>query len=92
MLRLLAVWSFGYAMIALVPEMDARRFRLKLENIGIMAVPIVWCAVQYHGLYCRQTMALIGEVLIPSLVNEALYRSKNSGRNRISMSARSHSK
>jgi hypothetical protein len=26
MLFLLAVWSFGYAMITLVPEMEAKRF------------------------------------------------------------------
>jgi diguanylate cyclase (GGDEF)-like protein len=52
MLFLLAVWSFGYAMITLVPEMEAKRFWLKFENIGILTVPVVWFlfTVQYARL------------------------------------------
>jgi diguanylate cyclase (GGDEF)-like protein/PAS domain S-box-containing protein len=52
MLLLLALWSFGYAMITLVPEMEAKRFWLKFENIGILTVPTVWFifTVQYARL------------------------------------------
>jgi diguanylate cyclase (GGDEF)-like protein len=52
MLMLLAVWSFGYAMITLVPEMEAKRFWLKFENIGILTVPVVWFifTIQYARL------------------------------------------
>jgi diguanylate cyclase (GGDEF)-like protein/PAS domain S-box-containing protein len=52
MLLLLAVWSFGYAMITLVPELEAKRFWLKFENIGILTVPVVWFifTVQYARL------------------------------------------
>jgi diguanylate cyclase (GGDEF)-like protein len=52
MLFLLAVWSFGYAMITLVPELDVKRFWLKFENIGILTVPVVWFifTVQYARL------------------------------------------
>ena len=52
MLILLAVWSFGYAMITLVPELEAKRFWLKFENIGILTVPVVWFlfTVQYARL------------------------------------------
>jgi diguanylate cyclase (GGDEF)-like protein len=52
MLFLLAVWSFGYAMITLVPQLEAKRFWLKFENIGILTVPIVWFifTVQYARL------------------------------------------
>ena len=153
MLLLLAVWSFGYAMITLVRGMEAKLFWLKFENIGILTVPVVWfiftvqyarldnwlskltgsllfvvpaislillfsdrwfyiyysvvrpvsesggplvigrgswyivslvnsyifnlmgmavlvwCAVQYRDLYRRQTIALIGAVLVPIVVN-----------------------
>jgi diguanylate cyclase (GGDEF)-like protein len=52
MLLLLSVWSFGYAMITLVPELEAKRFWLKLENIGILTVPVIWFifTVQYARL------------------------------------------
>ncbi len=52
MLLMLAVWSFGYAMITLVPEMEAKRFWLKFENIGILTVPVIWFifTVQYARL------------------------------------------
>lgn len=52
MLLMLAVWSFGYAMITLVPEMAAKRFWLKFENIGILTVPVIWFifTVQYARL------------------------------------------
>jgi diguanylate cyclase (GGDEF)-like protein/PAS domain S-box-containing protein len=52
MLLLLAVWSFSYAMITLVTELEAKRFWLKIENVGILTVPVVWFifTVQYARL------------------------------------------
>lgn len=52
MLYLLAVWSFGYAMITLSPELDAKIFWLKVENIGILTVPALWFffTIQYIRL------------------------------------------
>lgn len=52
MLFLLAVWSFGYAMITLVQDLEAKRFWLRFENIGILTVPVVWFifTVQYARL------------------------------------------
>lgn len=52
MLILLAVWSFGYAMITLVQDLEAKRFWLRIENIGILTVPVVWFifTVQYARL------------------------------------------
>jgi diguanylate cyclase (GGDEF)-like protein/PAS domain S-box-containing protein len=52
MLGLLAVWSFGYALITLSPLLEAKRFWLRFENIGILTVPGVWFifTVQYTRL------------------------------------------
>ena len=49
MLAGLAVWAFSYAMITLLPELAAKRFWLRMENIGILTVPIFWFifSVQY---------------------------------------------
>ncbi|HET9906057.1 MAG TPA: histidine kinase N-terminal 7TM domain-containing protein [Anaerolineales bacterium] len=38
----LAVWAFCYAMITLSTSLEAKRFWLKLENIGILTVPVFW--------------------------------------------------
>ena len=38
----LGIWSFSYAMITLSPTLEAKHFWLKLENIGIITVPVVW--------------------------------------------------
>ncbi len=52
MLSMLAVWSFGYAMITLAPSLELKRFWLKFENIGILTVPIFWFffTIQYTRL------------------------------------------
>ena len=42
MLIMLAVWTFCYAMIAILPSMEEKVFWLKLENIGILTVPVFW--------------------------------------------------
>ena len=38
----LGIWSFSYAMITLSPSLEAKHFWLKLENIGIITVPVLW--------------------------------------------------
>lgn len=49
MLGTLAVWNFGYAMITLVPSLEAKRFWLRFENLGILLLPVFWFlfTVQY---------------------------------------------
>lgn len=42
MLCMLALWNFGYAMITLVASLEAKRFWLRVENIGILLTPIFW--------------------------------------------------
>lgn len=42
MLGTLAIWNFGYAMITLVPSLEAKRFWLRFENIGILLLPVFW--------------------------------------------------
>lgn len=48
----LASWAFCYAMITLSTSLGAKRFWLKLENIGILTVPVFWFffTVQYTRL------------------------------------------
>ncbi|MCC6499104.1 MAG: diguanylate cyclase [Anaerolineales bacterium] len=41
-LVMLAVWSFGYAMITLSPTLPAKIAWLRFENIGILSVPVCW--------------------------------------------------
>ena len=38
----LGIWSFSYAMITVSPTLEAKHFWLKLENIGIIIVPVLW--------------------------------------------------
>ena len=38
----LGIWSFSYAMITLSTTLEAKHFWLKLENIGIITVPVLW--------------------------------------------------
>lgn len=42
MLAGLAVWAFGYAMITTFPALEAKLFWLRVENLGILSVPIFW--------------------------------------------------
>jgi len=45
----LAVWALCYALIALSESLDAKQFWLRMENIGILTVPVFWFlfTVQY---------------------------------------------
>ena len=73
MLSMLAVWTFGYAMITLAPSLDAKLFWLRFENIGILSVPALWFlfTVQYTRLdqwLNRFTGALFFVIPLISLV------------------------
>jgi diguanylate cyclase (GGDEF)-like protein/PAS domain S-box-containing protein len=73
MLYLLAVWSFSYALITLSPLLEAKRFWLRLENIGILSVPVIWFifTVQYTRLdrwLNRLTGSLLFVIPVISLV------------------------
>ena len=48
----LAVWAFCYAMVTVSPTLEAKRLWLKVENIGILTVPVFWFffTVQYTRL------------------------------------------
>lgn len=52
MLAMLVVWNFSYAMITLSPLPEMKLLWLKLENIGILTVPIFWFffALRYNRL------------------------------------------
>lgn len=52
MLVMLAVWNFSYAMVTLSTLPEMKLLWLKLENIGILTVPIFWFffAVRYNRL------------------------------------------
>jgi len=45
----LALWAFGYAMITISKSLELKVFWLRVENIGILTVPIFWFffTVQY---------------------------------------------
>jgi len=38
----LAVWAFSYAMITISGNIEVKYFWLKIENIGILTVPVFW--------------------------------------------------
>ena len=52
MLVMLAVWNFSYALITLSTSLEAKLLWLKIENIGILTVPIFWFffALRYNRL------------------------------------------
>ena len=49
MLAGLAIWAICYAMITLWPTLEGKRFWLRMENLGILTVPVFWFifTVQY---------------------------------------------
>ena len=52
MLIMLAVWAFCYAMIAVSPSMEDKILWMKIENVGILTVPVFWFffTIQYTQL------------------------------------------
>lgn len=71
MLAGLAIWSLSYAMITLSPTLEAKIFWLRMENIGIQLVPVLWFffALKYtrldQWLTGKATMLAFG--IIPGL-------------------------
>jgi diguanylate cyclase (GGDEF)-like protein/PAS domain S-box-containing protein len=70
MLIMIAVWNFSYAMITLSTSLETKLLWLKLENIGILSVPIFWFffALRYNrldGWLNRYTAALF--FIIPAI-------------------------
>jgi diguanylate cyclase (GGDEF)-like protein/PAS domain S-box-containing protein len=73
MLVMLALWNFAYAMITLSPSLEVKRLWLRIENIGILSVPVFWFffAVRYNRLdrwLNRYTAALFFGIPILALV------------------------
>jgi diguanylate cyclase (GGDEF)-like protein/PAS domain S-box-containing protein len=52
MLLMIAVWNFSYAMITISASLETKLLWLKLENLGILTVPIFWLffALRYNRL------------------------------------------
>ena len=48
----LAIWAFSYSLVTILPTLEPKRFWLKIENIGILTVPVFWFffTVQYTRL------------------------------------------
>ncbi len=70
MLVMLAVWNFCYAMITFSTSLETKLLWLKLENIGILTVPVFWFffALRYNrldGWLNRYTAALF--FIIPGI-------------------------
>jgi diguanylate cyclase (GGDEF)-like protein/PAS domain S-box-containing protein len=57
-LNSLAIWSFAYAMITFSPGIEAKKFWLRVENIGIISQPVLWFF--FILSYARQTRFLKG--------------------------------
>src|SRR5688572_16341364 len=73
MLISLAIWSFAYAMITFSPELNAKLFWLKIENIGILGQPIFWLvfALKYSNqsrMLARPYLAALCIIPVVSLV------------------------
>jgi diguanylate cyclase (GGDEF)-like protein/PAS domain S-box-containing protein len=61
----LAVWSFGYAMITLSPDLDAKIFWLRVENIGIQPVAVLW--FMFAMIYTKMDRWLENKLLVAAL-------------------------
>ena len=73
MLAGLAAWAFSYAMITVSQSLAAKVFWLKVENIGILTVPVFWFffTVQYAQMdrwLNRYTGALFFIIPVLSLI------------------------
>ena len=73
MLAGLAVWAFGYAMITVFPALNEKIFWLRIENVGILTVPVFWFlfTVQYAQMdrwLNRYTGALFFIIPLISLI------------------------
>jgi diguanylate cyclase (GGDEF)-like protein/PAS domain S-box-containing protein len=69
----LTVWAFGYAMITVFPSLEEKIFWLRIENIGILTVPVFWFlfTVQYAQMdqwLSRYTGSLFFVIPLISLI------------------------
>jgi diguanylate cyclase (GGDEF)-like protein/PAS domain S-box-containing protein len=69
----LAVWAFAYAMLTVFPTLEEKIFWLRIENIGILTVPVFWFlfTVQYAQVdrwLNRYTGALFFVIPLISLI------------------------
>lgn len=72
-LTMLAVWTFSYAMLTLLSSLAAKHFWLKVENIGIVSVPVLWFffTLQYTALdkwLTRSAIALFWIIPLVTLI------------------------
>ncbi len=71
MLLGLGIWSLSYAMITISPSAEAKLFWLRLENIGILFVPVLWFffAMKYLRLdrWLTRKPVLLLFFVIPSI-------------------------
>lgn len=73
MLISLAVWSFAYAMIIFSPDLAAKRFWLRIENLGILSQPALWFIFtrrysKRDKLPTRSYIAALGFIPIVSII------------------------
>jgi diguanylate cyclase (GGDEF)-like protein/PAS domain S-box-containing protein len=57
-LILLAMWAFCYAMITLSTSLEAKRFWLKMENVGIVFQPVFWLLFTLNYIRRNQPIKL----------------------------------
>ena len=79
MLIMLAVWAFSYAMITTSPMLEDKILWLKLENIGILTVPVFWFLftiqyAQFDGWLNKFTGALLFVIPAMYVLLDALRR------------------
>ncbi|MFM8875056.1 MAG: diguanylate cyclase [Anaerolineae bacterium] len=64
MLTGLTIWSLSYALITLSPDLESKIFWLRVENIGIQTVPVLWFF--FAMKYTRRDQWLTGKPIIMS--------------------------
>lgn len=62
MLTGLTIWSLSYALITLSPTLETKIFWLRVENIGIQTVPVLWFF--FAMKYTRRDQWLTGKPII----------------------------
>ncbi|PKN94569.1 MAG: hypothetical protein CVU44_05660 [Chloroflexi bacterium HGW-Chloroflexi-6] len=60
----LSVWTLAYAMITISNEMPAKIFWLRVENIGILSVPILWFTFAIEYTLKEKRFHLIWRILL----------------------------
>lgn len=60
----LSVWTLAYAMITISNEMPAKIFWLRVENIGILSVPILWFTFAIEYTLKEKKFYLVWRILL----------------------------